>query len=78
MNKQQIHARLIERGSNFRQFSLQHGYDPRLVTHTVDRWAGRATMPRGRRTYQIIKDLSLAIDAEIIPGILRNNPSISD
>jgi len=32
MKKRQIHARLIEQGSNFRRFALAHGYKPRTVT----------------------------------------------
>lgn len=41
MNKRQIQARLIERGSNFRQFALGAGYEPRTVTQAVSRWAGK-------------------------------------
>lgn len=40
MEKRQIQARLIEHGSNFRQFAINHGYEPRTVTQVVQRWAG--------------------------------------
>ncbi|ODR86718.1 hypothetical protein [Shewanella xiamenensis] len=69
MNKSQIHARLIERGSNFERFALQHGYESRAVRHAVERWAGSQRFPNGRLTFRILKDLSTAIGAEIIPGI---------
>lgn len=71
MNKRKIQARLIERDSNFRQFALCGGYEPRTVTQAVDRWAGRKELPRGRLTYKILRDLSVAIGAEVIPGILN-------
>lgn len=71
MNKHQILVRLVERHSNFRHFALTSGFNPRTVTQAVDRWVGRQDMPRGRLTYKILRDLSRAIDAEIIPGILR-------
>ncbi|EDX5567480.1 hypothetical protein GQG59_001384 [Salmonella enterica] len=48
MNKYQIHARLIEQKSNFRQFAINGGYEPRTVTQAVDRWAGKQELPRGR------------------------------
>ncbi|MCA6927772.1 hypothetical protein [Pectobacterium versatile] len=71
MNKRKIQARLIERDSNFRQFALCGGYEPRTVTQAVDRWAGKTDLPRGRLTYKILRDLSVAIGAEVIPGILN-------
>ncbi|SFB30231.1 hypothetical protein [Azotobacter beijerinckii] len=70
MNKRQIHARLIELGSNFRQFALSHGYEPRTVTQAVERWAESKNLPRGRLTFRILRDLSREIGAEVIPGIL--------
>ncbi|WP_349618354.1 hypothetical protein [Azotobacter salinestris] len=72
MNKRQIQARLIEKGSNFRQFALAHGYEPRTVTQAVQRWAGASTLPNGRLTFSILRDLSLAIGAEVLPGILAS------
>lgn len=75
MNKLQIQARLIERGSNFRKFALAGGYAPRTVTQVVTRWAGQEDLPRGRLSFQILKELSHVIDAEIIPGILREDLS---
>lgn len=70
MEKRQIQARLIERGSNFRQFALSHGYEVRTVTQVVQRWAGHKTLPRGRLTFQILRDLSRMIGKEVLPGIL--------
>ncbi len=75
MNKLQIQARLIERGSNFRKFALAGGYEPRTVTQVVTRWAGQKELPRGRLSFRILKELSRVIDAEIIPGILREDPA---
>lgn len=78
LSKLQIQARLVERGSNFRQFALTHDYKPRSVTQAVDRWAGQAELPRGRLTYRILQDLSKAAGAEVIPGILADaQPSVS-
>ncbi|MBX6949709.1 hypothetical protein EX227_22340 [Providencia rettgeri] len=70
MNKRQILARLIELDSNFRQFALSKGYEPRTVTQAVTRWAGKDELPRGRLTYKILKDLSITIGREVTPGIL--------
>ncbi|ROM60979.1 hypothetical protein [Pseudomonas rhodesiae] len=73
MEKRQIQARLIERGSNFRQFALSHGYEVRTVTQVVQRWAGHNKLPRGRLTFQILRDLSRVIGKEVLPGILAEN-----
>lgn len=73
MEKRQIQARLIEHGSNFRQFALSHGYEVRTVTQVVQRWAGNNKLPRGRLTFQILRDLSRVIGKEILPGILAEN-----
>ncbi|ARB31645.1 hypothetical protein HX787_19640 [Pseudomonas tolaasii] len=73
MEKRQIQARLIERGSNFRQFALSHGYEVRTVTQVVQRWAGNNKLPRGRLTFQILRDLSRMIGKEILPGILAES-----
>lgn len=73
MEKRQIQARLIERGSNFRQFALSHGYEVRTVTQVVQRWAGNNKLPRGRLTFQILRDLSRMIGKEIVPGILAES-----
>ena len=73
MEKRQIQARLIERGSNFRQFALSHGYEVRTVTQVVQRWAGHKKLPRGRLTFQILRDLSRMIGKEILPGILAES-----
>jgi hypothetical protein len=73
MEKRQIQARLIERGSNFRQFALSHGYEVRTVTQVVQRWAGHNKLPRGRLTFQILQDLSRLIGKEVLPGILAES-----
>ncbi|WP_019409476.1 hypothetical protein [Pseudomonas psychrophila] len=73
MNKRQIQAGLIESGSNFRQFALTHGYEPRTVTQVVKRWAGHDTLPRGRLSFRIMQDLSLIIGIEVLPGILADH-----
>lgn len=73
MEKRQIQARLIERGSNFRQFALSHGYEVRTVTQVVQRWAGHKKLPRGRLTFQILRDLSRVIGKEVLPGILAES-----
>ena len=73
MKKCQIQARLIERGSNFRQFAISHGYEVRTVTQVVQRWAGQKTLPRGRLTFQILRDLSRVIGKEVLPGILAES-----
>jgi len=70
MNKRQIQARLIEGGSNFRQFALSRGYEPRTVTQVVDRWAGKQELPRGRLSFRILHDLSIAVGQEVSPGLL--------
>jgi len=72
MNKRQIHARLIEQGSNFRKFALANGYDPRTVTQTVERWAGSQSLPNGRIAFSIMRKLSQQIGAELIPGLLAH------
>jgi len=78
MNKHQIQAGLVEQGSNFRQFALQHGYEPRTVTQAVQRWAEKDEFPRGRLTFQILRDLSTAIGREVLPGILAIESEISE
>lgn len=70
MEKRQIQARLIENGSNFRQFAISHGYEPRTVTQVVQRWAGQDSLPRGRLSFSILKDISRLIGKEVLPGIL--------
>ncbi|WP_163373629.1 hypothetical protein, partial [Escherichia coli] len=77
MNKQQVRARLVERGSSLRQFALNAGYEPRTVTQAVSRWAGKSELPRGRLTYRILRDLSVAIGKEVTPGILKGKRRLS-
>ncbi|MEE4097382.1 hypothetical protein V2I89_00905 [Pseudomonas viridiflava] len=73
MEKRQIQARLIENGSNFRQFAMNHGYGPRTVTQAVERWAGHDSLPQGRLTFCILRDLSRFIGEEVLPGILTES-----
>lgn len=73
MKKRQIHARLIESGSNFRQFAIKHDYQPRTVTQVVSRYAGGKDLPRGRLSYAILRALSREIGREVVPGVLRDD-----
>lgn len=75
MNKNQIRARLVEKGSSLRQFALAHGYEPRTVTQAVDRYAESDSLPRGRLTFRILRDLSRELGFEILPGILADEDS---
>lgn len=68
-----IRARLTEQGSNFRQFALRSGYNPRTVTQVIDRWVPRAELPRGRLSYRILRDLSRSIEHDVVPGILKSD-----
>ncbi|THG81491.1 hypothetical protein E5198_12100 [Pseudomonas sp. A-1] len=70
MTPNQIRARLVEKGSSFRQFALAKGYEPRTVTQAVDRWADSNSLPRGRLTFRILRDLSHELGVEILPGLL--------
>lgn len=72
MTKRQIHARLIERGTNFHRWALDHGYKSRTVRLVVERWAGRQDPPLGRLSYEILQELSREVGEEIIPGILQD------
>lgn len=69
MKKAQVHARLIERGSNFARFAQEHHYNARTVTQIVDRWVGKTDLPRGRLSFRVLKDLSRFIGEEVTPGI---------
>lgn len=73
MTPNQIRARLVEKGSSFRQFALANGYEPRTVTQAVDRWAESDSLPRGRLTFRILRDLSRELGIEILPGILADD-----
>lgn len=66
-----VQARLVAQDSSFRQFALEHGYEPRTVTQVVTRWAGRNDMPRGSLSFRILLELSKTIQQEIIPGIFN-------
>lgn len=72
MNKLQIRARLIEQGLTLRQFALNKGYSPRTLTQVMDRWVGASTLPNGRVAFSIMRDLSIQIGAELIPGLLTH------
>ena len=77
MNKRQVQARLVERGSSFRQFALAHGYHPRTVTQVVGRYAGQSRFPRGRLSFRILQELSEAIGREVVPGLLEEARRVS-
>ena len=70
MEKAKIRARLVERGTSYRQWAIAHNYHPRTVTQAVNRWAGKDSLPRGRLTYHVLRELSQFIDAEITKGVL--------
>ncbi|MGV6473553.1 hypothetical protein [Azotobacter vinelandii] len=70
MTPNQIRARLVEKGSSYRQFALSHGYEPRTVAQAVVRWAESESLPRGRLTFRILRELSQEIGVEVVPGIL--------
>jgi len=70
MKKHQVRARLVERGTSYRQWAMAHNYQPRTVTQAVNRWAGKSSLPRGRLTYQILRDLSRYIGQEVTEGVL--------
>lgn len=72
VTKRDIYARLIQRGTTLHAWSFAHGYKPRTVLAAVDRWSERDDQPRGRLTYQILRDLSLYTGVEIVPNILTN------
>lgn len=76
MEKRYIQARLIENGSNFRQFAISHGYEPRTVTQVVQRWAGHDSLPRGRLSFCILRDISRLIGKEVLPGILVDSAEL--
>lgn len=69
MTPNQIRARLVEKGSSYRQFALSHGYEPRNVTQVVARWAGADRFPNGRLAFAILRDLSEEIGTDVVPGI---------
>ncbi|PIQ38940.1 MAG: hypothetical protein COW58_14385 [Thalassolituus sp. CG17_big_fil_post_rev_8_21_14_2_50_53_8] len=66
-----IQARLVEQDSNFRQFALDKGFEPRTVTQVVARYAGQDDLPRGRLSFRILLELSRATGLEVVPGILK-------
>lgn len=78
MTPNQIRARLIEKGSSYRQFALARGYEPRNVTQVVARWAGADRMPNGRLAFAILRDLSREIGTDVIPGILAEAANSSE
>ena len=48
------------------------------MTQAVERWAGQHGLPRGRKTFRILRDLSKVIGQEILPGILTDDTSGTD
>lgn len=72
MNKLQIRARLLEQGLTLRQFAINKGYSPRTLTQVMDRWVGASSLPHGRVAFSIMRDLSIQVGAELIPGLLTH------
>lgn len=66
-----VRALLVERGSSIRKFALDHGYKPRSVQQALERWVGRDSLPLGRLTFRMLRDLSIEIGQEVVPGILE-------
>lgn len=73
MHPNQVRARLMEQGLSYRQWALARGFDPHAVALVVRRYAGASTLPRGRQSYRILRDLSRTIGQEVTPGILRGD-----
>ena len=45
MEKHQVRARLVERGSSYRQWAIVNNYQPRTVTQAVSRWETDLALP---------------------------------
>ena len=65
------HQLLKATGLTYRQWAMQRNINPRTVTQSVSRWAGRSDLPRGRKSFAILRELSREIGREIVPGVLR-------
>lgn len=70
MKPAHVRAQLVARETSYRRWALERGYDPRLVTSVVSRYAGAQRLPRGRVSFRILRDLSQFIGKEIAPGAL--------
>lgn len=71
MNAAQVRHRLLKAtGLTYRQWALSRGDNPRTVTQTITRWAGKPDLPRGRKSFRILRDLSQTIGTEITRGVL--------
>ncbi|MBP6727774.1 MAG: hypothetical protein KA132_11330 [Thauera sp.] len=72
MKSAQVRHRLLKAtGLTYRQWAMQRNINPRTVTQTVSRWAGRSDLPRGRKSFAILRELSREIGREIVPGVLE-------
>lgn len=71
MKKEEIMAALMLQKSNLHQFALHHGHGYRMVVWVVDTWAGKKTIPKGKKTIRILKDLSEVLGREVVPGITK-------
>lgn len=71
MHKHKVRSVLVARGTSYAAWAAEHGYNPRTVTQSVARWAGRSELPRGLKTYRILRELSAFIGKEIVPGVLQ-------
>lgn len=71
MKKANVRSLLVARDMSYRRWAMARGYDPRLVTSVVSRYAGTHKLPRGRLSYRILRELSQYIGKEIVPGVLE-------
>jgi hypothetical protein len=71
MTKNEILTHLFLRGQTLRGWARAHGYKPGTVDKVVARWAGCQDEPQGRLSYRILRDLSVEMGREIVPGLLR-------
>jgi hypothetical protein len=69
MTKNQVLSKLVLQDSNFRQFAIKNGYNPRTVNQAVDHFIGTGKKPRGILTYKILRDLSTTIGEPVIDGL---------
>jgi hypothetical protein len=72
VKKARVRSILVAREMSYRRWAMDRGFDPRLVTSVVSRYAGTHKLPRGRLSYRILRDLSEFIGEEIVPGVLKD------
>jgi hypothetical protein len=70
MTRNQVLAKLVERGSNPSRFAVANKYQPRTVQQTIKRYVGNPSRrPRGILTCKILRDLSNFIGQPVIDGV---------